>query len=164
MRRLLVMRHGKSDWSTGMSDHDRPLNRRGIEAAKTMGRLLTEVGEAPDHVITSGATRAQTTAELARESGDWTAEMEVTDDLYGTGIDTVLSVVAGAPDVERLMIVGHEPVWSGLVAHLTGGAVAMKTATVAGIDLLVRDWEEAPLARSEMVFVLQPRHFAPVDP
>lgn len=156
------MRHGKSDWSTGVSDHERPLNKRGLRAAERMGRLLSTMGETPDHVITSTATRARTTAELAMTAGGWDASLKEEADLYGTGIDTILAVVAGAPPVDRLMIVGHEPVWSGLVAHLTGGAVVMKTATVVGIDLLVRDWEEIPLARGETVFVLQPRHFAHV--
>jgi phosphohistidine phosphatase len=30
MKRLLVMRHAKSDWTTAASDHSRPLNPRGI--------------------------------------------------------------------------------------------------------------------------------------
>ncbi len=157
------MRHGKSDWSTGVSDHDRPLNRRGVAAVKTMGRLLSSVGETPDLVISSTATRAHTTAQLAAETGGWEAPIKTTRELYGTRSEGALSVVAGSPVVDRLMIVGHEPAWSGLVAHLTGGSVTMKTATVVGIEMLIRDWEEAPLARGEIVFVLQPRHFTHSD-
>ena len=42
MKRLIILRHGKSDWNAGAaSDHARPLNRRGTGAAVTMGRVLT---------------------------------------------------------------------------------------------------------------------------
>lgn len=161
MRRLLVMRHGKSDWSVGAADHERPLNERGRGAADAMGRLLADMGEAPDHVITSSAVRARTTAERAAASGNWNAEVEVTRDLYMTDPFGALEAVVGAPAVERLMVVGHEPTWSGLVAHLTGARAAIKTATVAVIDVHVADWTNALEAGGELYALLQPRDFTP---
>lgn len=159
MRRLLVMRHGKSDWSVGAPDHDRPLKGRGRRAADAMGRLLSDIGEAPDHVITSSAVRARTTAQRAAAAGAWQAPIEVTDALYHASVEQVLRTVADAPDVERLLVAGHEPTWSALVAHLTGGDVAMKTATVAAVDLHARAWPHAPRARGELAWLFQPRHF-----
>lgn len=159
MRRLMVMRHGKSDWSIGAPDHQRPLNERGRRAADAMGRLLAGMGEAPGHVITSSAVRANTTAQRAGEAGDWDAEVQVTRDLYMTDPFGALEVVVGAPAVERLMVVGHEPTWSALVAHLTGARAAMKTATVAIIDVHVAEWANALEAGGELVALLQPRHF-----
>ena len=61
------------------------------------------------------------------------------------------------PEAESVMLVGHQPTWGNLVAHLTGGAVAMKTATVAKIEIYVRDWEDILHARGELVLLLQPR-------
>ncbi len=58
------------------------------------------------------------------------------------------------------MLVGHEPTWSSLVAHLTGGAVVMKTACVAGVELYIRDWTDAAHARGELLYFLQPRSMA----
>ena len=38
MRRLMLLRHAKSDWTVpGARDRDRPLNARGREAAPKMG-------------------------------------------------------------------------------------------------------------------------------
>ena len=55
-RELLILRHGKSDWSAGaMTDHERPLNRRGVAAATRMGQVLTEAGLIPDRIIASSA-------------------------------------------------------------------------------------------------------------
>ena len=162
MKRLLVMRHAKSDWSRGgITDHDRPLNHRGTAAARTMGRVLARLDVVPDHAITSTAVRAQTTVRLAAEAGDWGTSIEATEQLYGTSVDGALSVAAAAPSTaETVMLVGHEPTWSGLVARLTGGSVQMKTATVVGIDCYVYDWPEVLMTAGELVFVLQPRMFA----
>lgn len=162
MKRLLVMRHAKSDWDAGYArDHDRPLSKRGKRAAATMGRLLADIQEVPELVVSSSATRAHTTADLAAHAGSWMCPIEVSGDLYGTSPGEALRIIHRTPDqVDRLMVVGHEPTWSGLVHRLTGGAVQMKTATVVIIDLLVgRSWDSGDMVQGEIVAVLQPRHF-----
>ena len=161
MRRLILMRHAKSDWDARFgSDHDRPLSKRGIRAAETMGLVLARARLVPDHAISSSAVRARTTLELARESGEWDTTVEVTDALYGTSPNGALEVAAHAPpDTESLMLVGHEPTWSALAYHLTGGAVTVKTATVVGIDLFIDAWSRLPAVSGDLAFVLQPRHF-----
>lgn len=151
------MRHAKSDWGAGAPDHERPLNRRGRRSAKAIGRMLADMGEIPDLVYTSTALRARSTIELAAEAGDWDAEIELKDELYGTSPDGAMRVVSGAPDVPSLMLVGHQPTWGGLIAEITGGAVQVKTATVVAIELYARYWAEAERARGEIVYVLQPR-------
>jgi len=161
MKRLLVMRHAKSDWNAGVaSDHARPLNNRGRNAAPAMGRLLTAIGESPDHIFTSSAVRAKTTAELASEGGGWDAHIDVRDALYEASPDGVLREIATAPDsTQRLMVVGHQPTLGGLVGVVTGGSVAVKTATVVIIDLyLGSSWASAEPPHGELLAVLQPRH------
>ena len=157
---LMIMRHGKSDWSAGsMTDHERPLNARGVAAATRMGEVLTQAGLVPDRVIASSATRTTSTAQLAARAGGWGAQVETTDRLYGATPDEVIRVIKAVPDsVGRLLIVGHEPTSSGLIGELTGAMVQVKTATVAA--LAVADaWDEVDQWRAEIVTVLQPRHF-----
>jgi len=162
MRRLILMRHAKSDWSAAYgSDHDRPLSERGVRAATTMGSVLMRAGLIPEYAITSSAIRARTTLELAREAGDWDTAIEVTRALYGTSPGGALHVASNAPqEVTTLMLVGHEPTWSAVAHHLTGGSVEVKTATVVGIDLYVDGWHRLPAVNGALAFVLQPRHFA----
>jgi len=62
MPELLVMRHGKSDWSTGLPDFDRPLSRRGDKNAPAMAEWLVDVDLVPDAILTSAAARALATA------------------------------------------------------------------------------------------------------
>lgn len=166
MKQLLVMRHGKSDWTAGTSDHARPLNSRGAAAAGTVGRVLTAMGLVPDAVVTSTATRAATTAELVVESGGWDVEVVATDTFYEASVDGVLAHLARIDDdVDRLLVTGHMPTWGGLVWRLTGATVAMRTATVAVIDLhLGRSWAHDGDLAGELVALLQPRHLARLDP
>lgn len=126
----------------------------------TMGRVLTRIGEVPDLVLTSSAHRARETVMLAADAGGWQTEVREIDDLYGTSANAALQVAASAPDsVERLMLVGHQPTWGYLVRAVTGAAVNMKTATVAGIDMHLDRWEHAPEAMGSLVYLLQPRMF-----
>lgn len=136
MATLLLMRHAKSDWDADYGrDHDRPLNARGERSAAVMGRLLAAEGLVPDLVISSTATRAISTAHLAKAAGGWPCEVRQNGDFYGGGPDTVLDVVASVGDLDRLMVVGHQPTWGMLAQRLTGGFVEVRTATVVVIDL-----------------------------
>lgn len=156
---LIIMRHGKSDWNTRTTDHDRPLTKRGVRSARAMGTILTDLGLAPDLIISSTANRARSTAQEAAETAGWGCELRTTDDFYDTGVDTVISVLKALDDsTQRCLIVGHNPTWTDLVAELTGARVAMRTATVAAIDTPGR-WDWLDGAPCELVTLLQPRHF-----
>lgn len=158
MKTLLLMRHAKSDWNAGArSDHDRPLNERGLAAARFMGSHLTDSGLAPDHVISSTAVRAITTAKLAAESGAWGAEIEPEARLYGSGAAEVISVAADRGRGGTLMLVGHQPTWSMLVAELSGEMAEMKTATVAVIDFTFDSWSALGGEIGQLRDVLHPR-------
>ena len=156
------MRHGKSNWDAAYdSDHERPLAPRGEKSAGAMGVLLRDAGEAPDLVVSSTAVRARSTAELARIAGGWSGPLELEPRLYGASPDEAL-LVAGlhGTNQERLMLVGHEPTWSTLVATLTGARVTVKTATVAAIDLPITEWSQAAQAPGTLAYLVHPRLFA----
>ncbi len=157
----MILRHAKSDWGAAYrSDHDRPLNKRGVGAARAIGVAVARSGEVPDLAITSSARRALTTVRLAAEAGEWSSEIAATDDLYGASPQGALDVVARVGSgVDRLMIVGHQPTWGSLVDALTGGSVGIKTATLVAIDLSGRSWADASRARGTITYVLQPRLF-----
>ena len=57
MRRLILLRHAKSDWPPGMVDHDRPLAARGRRAAPLIGRWLVDNGFVPDRAVVSTASK-----------------------------------------------------------------------------------------------------------
>jgi phosphohistidine phosphatase len=152
------MRHAKSDWDADYEqDHERPLNGRGIKTARVVGEVLAEKGLIPELVISSTALRARLTAELAIEAGGWDATLILEPELYGTGPEAAMTVAGRAPEVERLMLVGHQPAWSMLVHGLTGQVTEMKTATVAVVELPGDDWTEVAPNRGTLAEVIRPR-------
>lgn len=160
MKTLLVMRHAKSDWGAASArDHDRPLNSRGVKAARDMARFLSEGGMVPDLVISSTAVRAVTTAELAVDSGGWGCAITTRPELYASDPDRVLEVlVTVEASVNRLLITGHEPTWSGLVSRLIGGGrIRMPTAAVACLDLPQGSWADLPKAVCELRWLVTPK-------
>jgi phosphohistidine phosphatase len=164
VKRLLLMRHAKSDWEADYgSDHERPLNGRGVRSALLMGRALTAKGLIPGLVVSSSAVRARRTAELAAEAGRWPAAIRLDRSLYESGPDGVLLAASAAPDIGTLMLVGHQPTWSILARNLTGEPVEMRTATVVVIEMSLDTWADVPGASGTLVEVLSPGDFVSAD-
>jgi len=161
MLQLVLMRHGKSDWDASYgADHDRPLNERGVRSARLMGRLLTEADQVPDLVISSTATRAHRTALLAAESGGWGCDVVTDRSIYGGVTQAVRdSVRRNGGSNRRILVVGHEPTWSRLVFELVGARVEMKTASVAGVGLMIEEWEALDEATGWLDYLIHPRMF-----
>ena len=111
MRRLMLLRHAKSDWSSpGMPDRERPLNARGVTDARTMSIYLARHALVPDLVLCSSAERTRRTAEAIVEG--WPAAVEITysDRLYEATPETILSLVRTvAPQAHGLLVIGHNP-------------------------------------------------------
>lgn len=159
-KRLYLVRHAKSDWGNGQErDHDRPLAKRGLKAAKLMGRFLTAIGEVPEAVRSSSALRARTTAERMAEAGGWDVEILIERAFYESHAERVLEVVRRQDDTaESLLIVGHEPTWSSLVALVTGGSeVRMATAALVRVDFDVASWSQAAAGRGVLQWMVTPR-------
>ncbi|HJQ76655.1 MAG TPA: histidine phosphatase family protein [Acidimicrobiia bacterium] len=166
MKTLLVMRHGKSDWSADYgADHDRPLNDRGARSARVIGEVLTGRGLAPQLIISSTAERARRTAEIAMESGGWDSKLVLEPLLYESGAEGVIEIAVSVAGVDRLLLVGHQPTWSTLVSALTGERVEMKTGTVVVIELDIGQWSELATSRGRVAEVVRPRdHLDSADP
>jgi phosphohistidine phosphatase len=106
MRRLILMRHAKSDWShAGLNDHDRPLNPRGTRAAAEIGKWMRARGYLPEQVYCSSATRTrQTLAGLGLEG----TPVDVLRSLYMADAEEKMRVLRGAKG-QTVLMVGHNP-------------------------------------------------------
>lgn len=123
-----------------------------------MAVALHRMGETPDAVVASPALRASSTAAILAE--EWGVDVVEDEGLYGGGEETVLASAAGhGGDARRLLLVGHDPTWSGLVRRLTGARAPLRTASVAAIDLEVTEWAALPGSRGTLAWLLHPRLF-----
>ncbi|BAO43633.1 SixA phosphatase family protein [Thiolapillus brandeum] len=161
MRRLILFRHGKSDWDADFrSDHERPLNGRGARSARLMGKLMARTGELPTLVVASTAVRATTTAELAIKAGNWDVEFHQDHALYAASPSSMLEYIRQLPDQHgSIMLVGHEPVWSGLVSAFTGANARVPTAAMVGMRFSAARWVDVRFDGGELLWLLKPRLF-----
>ena len=121
MRQLLLLRHAKSSWDDPqLSDHARPINLRGQQAAAVMAREIKRLGPSPDTVLVSSARRTlQTLAAL--DPWDTPPRIEPMDALYLASKGDLLDVLHGvAPGSRCVLLVGHNPGLHELAMMLAG--------------------------------------------
>lgn len=153
MRSLTLLRHAKSSWDDdSLDDFHRPLNDRGRRSAAAMGRHLKARGAKFGLILASPAQRVVETLDGLAEGG-WKAKSVKFDPaIYHASTNDLLELVRSTPnDIQRLMLVGHNPVLGLLALQLTeedvGGlraSVSQKypTGALAEIELDVERWDE----------------------
>jgi len=157
MKTLLLLRHGKSDWDQAVADRDRPLKGRGKRASARMGEELRNRDLLPDLIVSSTAKRARATAKRVKKASGYAGKTVKTDELYMTGVERHLKVLAGVEDThQRVLLVGHNPDQEELARKLTGQAITLPTAALACIDLAIGSWSQATAAKGELRFLLNP--------
>jgi len=144
MKTLLILRHAKSSWKEqGLTDHDRPLNKRGNRDAPRMGELVREKGLVPDLIISSTAVRARTTAEKVAQACGYDQEIQLEHELYLASSATYQQVLKGLPEgINTVMVVAHNPGLEALLASLTDEMVDMPTAALAEVSLPITSWTQ----------------------
>jgi phosphohistidine phosphatase len=160
-RELLLLRHGKSDWDTGVDDFHRPLKDRGKRGAQRIGVWLAQQNILPDLIVASPAERALVTAQkTCKAMGNSDEGIQRDKRIYAAAIDELLAVLADCPqDAGRVMLVGHNPGLEELLVWLARETVPepedgkrLPTATLARLQMPA-DWRAlvAGCARLESV-------------
>jgi len=152
---LIIVRHAKSSWRhPGLTDHDRPLNPRGLRDAPRMAARLAARPPAPDRIVTSSAVRAQTTARaFADLFGLDPGALEVRRELYGAGSEEVLETVRELDDRDgSVILVGHNPTFTELGNGLSAERIGhLPTCGVVTFGLASKRWARADWGRFELI-------------
>ena len=151
MRRLMLLRHAKSDRSTpGMRDHDRPLNARGRETAPRIGAYMASHALVPDLVICSTATRARETWDLAATALGRSPKVRYDERIYQNDPGVLIELVRTASNGDTLLLVGHNPsfqMFAEIVVASGHGDARQRlrekfpTAGLAVIDFPIEAWD-----------------------
>jgi phosphohistidine phosphatase len=146
-RRLVLVRHAKSDWPEDVTDHDRPLAARGRRDAPLIGRWLARSGYAPDAVVCSTAHRARQTWELAAAELPAPPVPRPEPRVYEATVLGLLMLVRELSDELRTVaVVGHNPGLAelavGLAAPPPQPPASFPTAAVAILGIAGR-WSSA---------------------
>jgi len=109
LKNIIIVRHAKSSWSDfSLSDFNRPLDKRGIHDAPFMAQKLKELGYKPDHIFTSDAVRAKTTAQSFQLLFD--VPMTEVHSLYHGDPEDYLDVLRELDnDLGTVALFGHNP-------------------------------------------------------
>jgi phosphohistidine phosphatase len=147
-KRLLLMRHAKSDWSDGsISDHDRTLNARGQDAAPRMALWLASEGLVPEVILCSTSVRTSQT--LALMLNVWRNNAVVADsepevhyirELYLAPASVLVSHASQFVTRESVLVLAHNPGMEDAVSFLSGSHSEMPTAAIAVFDVAGQNW------------------------
>jgi len=146
MKRLLLVRHAKSDWSDeSLEDFDRPLNKRGKHDAPLMAKFLADQKLIPTYLYSSPANRAYTTARLfADELGLAENDIALEKTLYEASTEQLLRAIQRLPDGhDTAAIFSHNPTLSYTVSHFSGRHVGnVPTCGIGYIISTVDQWKD----------------------
>ncbi len=120
LKRLVLLRHAKSDYPLGVSDHDRPLGARGNREAPAAGAWLRENQMVPDYIVLSDAQRTRATcAWVISELGEKAPTPYLDSRIYGASSTALCSIINETPEtVTTLLVIGHQPVLQELAMSL----------------------------------------------
>ena len=139
MRELILLRHAHAEPAdNGLPDIDRPLSPHGLAEAEAAGRWLLEQRLVPDRVLCSPARRTRETLEAVLGLTGY-VEQRLDERVYDATPGTLAALVDEQRDVERLLLVGHNPGLEQLVALMSSGQSGdyrgMPPAAVAVLSL-----------------------------
>ena len=163
-RTLMLLRHAKSDYPAGVADHERPLAPRGEREAALAGDWLRAHTPAVDAVLCSTATRTRQTLARTRIA----APVSYVDRLYDATPGAVIQEINGVdPDVETLLVIGHEPAMSSVALGLatadgsnTSAAEHISTKFPTSAIAVLRTaepWDQLTLSSAALVTFHVPR-------
>jgi phosphohistidine phosphatase len=133
---LILLRHAKSDWSTGEPDERRPLSPRGRRQAPEAGRWLAGNVDRVDLAVVSTAARARGTWQLAAAELDPVPETRHDDRVYAATAGELLDVLRELDEaVGTAVLVGHNPGLEELVGLLTGRWEPLVTSALAVVTV-----------------------------
>lgn len=164
MKRLILMRHAKSSWDhPGLADFDRPLNKRGKRDAPLMGKLLRELHEKPDLIISSPAERAIDTVKIIAEKiGFPEKDIIQNRDIYEAGMNEILRVLESIDNIHAdVLVCGHNPGLTDLCNFLSDRPIGnIPTCGIVCLEFAVDSWTDLKQESGMLVYFDYPkRHY-----
>ncbi len=166
MKYLYLIRHAKSSWSDpGLSDFDRPLNKRGKRDTPFMGTRMAAFDYRPEMIISSSAKRARKTARtIGAACGFKKNDIILKDSLYTFSANGILESIRQVPDsVNVLAVVGHNHGLTECAELLSGEFIDnVPTCGVVLISFSVVSWDKLAFHSSDkgkmLIFDYPKRH------
>lgn len=159
MKKLILVRHGKSSWENPLEDVERPLKKRGYKDAEFVTKAFVNYLEKPVKVFTSKAVRAYTTAQIFQKALDIDDDdFAVAPVLYTFEESRILDFIKSQEDsVDQLMLFGHNPAFTALANDL--GDEDLKNVPTTGLVVIafeVGSWSD--ISDGKTIMTLFPKN------
>ncbi len=137
MKRLILIRHAKSNLNQPLvSDHERILNKSGINEAQLIGQYLYTNNYHPSHIISSTATRTIETAKIINGKINFNNKVETQSLIYNKSSIEILNLINNIDNQYNcVMLIGHNPTITQLINEISNANIDyMPTCGTAVID------------------------------
>lgn len=146
MKKVYFIRHAKSSWNDpGLSDIERPLNKRGFRDAPFMAKMLRGKNISPDKLISSPANRAFTTATyFAKELNIPEKAIVIRKEIYHAYPEEVLNIIRNLPNTDtEVLLFGHNPCFTSLANQFSKEYIPnVPTCGIVKIEAEVENWKD----------------------
>jgi phosphohistidine phosphatase len=135
---LHLLRHAEAE-PYQADDFSRSLREKGSKQARRIGCFMKEQCFRPDVILTSPVLRARQTGEIVAKLLGKADLTEVPWAACGMLPDVALTELSGFAKLDSVLLVGHEPDFSTLIASLIGLArsesIQIAKASLIGVNL-----------------------------
>ena len=167
MKKLYILRHGKSDYPEGVQDHERPLNKRGQKASTAIGKYLKLSQITPDVILSSDSARTTQTINNATREAGITTPIDFKPNLYLATPGEMLKELAKIDEsITSVMIVCHNPGAEMITAILArdGNKIALNnlnrkfsTCGLACMNIQSADWDKLDMGSAYLDEFVSPQ-------
>lgn len=158
MKRLILFRHGKSLWETGVSDFDRELSFVGIERTeKSAKELVKNLNFKLDVWYSSPAERARKTAELTAKHFKEKPEINLDERLYTFSFFDLLKFIKNLDNsTNSAIFFGHNEAYTEFVNRMGDNFQRnLPTSGVAIFEFDVKNWSE--IEKGKIIRIIKPK-------
>lgn len=159
MKRLILVRHGKSSWKYDVADDKRPLKQRGFKDGGLIAGAFEKFFVPPVEIWSSPAVRAFETAKIFQKTLKVEEKsFDVKPALYTFNKKDFLNVIRSCEDeVNKLMVFGHNPAMTEVVNELGDKEFDnIPTTGLTVIDFDVASWKD--ISQGKTILNLFPKN------
>lgn len=155
MKKIILVRHAKSDWPEETEDFDRPLADKGLKEAMHMSQYMKNNNIPIDYFVSSPAVRALNTCEIFNQS--YHLSIKTNEKLYNPSESNFESVIYDLDDSHNsVAFFSHNNGISNFANSISDNIFHFPTCGVAGFEIDCNSWSEFDGAKKRLLFFYEP--------
>ncbi|MDH6252286.1 phosphohistidine phosphatase [Chryseobacterium sp. H1D6B] len=155
MKKLILVRHAKSDWPEETDDFDRPLADKGLQDAMNMSRFMKNNNISIDYLVSSPAVRALNTCKVFNQT--YRLNFITSEKLYNPSENNFQSVIYDLDDsLDSVAFFSHNNGISNFANSISDDIFHFPTCGVAGFEIDCNSWSEFDGAKKKLLFFYEP--------